>query len=204
MDTFLQLNREKLRPVFIRLSLTSLGFVSIVLLIAYVTGNLPNGQLLLYILLTTGIVFPIFIMLLGYIVWLISRNARQRAFYNVPFNQIETIGFHKTYSGHNLKWSFTDELKKGHLNGFTLTMDLSKEKGHTLEFVAPTEWKKLDKTEYRRLTEKFQVHNIEFRIGSLVKQYDIKQSTLHTVSDIKQDLEYFTTLLREEGFIPKS
>lgn len=203
MDTFLQLNRDKLRTIFIRLSFILLGLISIVFAIAYLTGNLPNGQLLLFIILTTGIGFPLFIMFLGYIVWQLNRNARQKAFSKIPFNQIEDIGFSKAYSGDSSKWTFTDEIKKGKLNGFTLTMDISKEKDHTLEFDIPAEWKQLDKYEYNRLTEKLKQYNVEFRTGSLVKQYNTKLLALRSVSDLKQDLELITTILQQEGFKPK-
>ncbi len=80
-------------------------------------------------------------------------------------------------------------------------MDLSKEKGfHFIEFDIPVEWKKLEKNEYSHLTEKFKQHNAEFRLGSVVKQYDTRQQVSQTVSDLKRDLELFTTLLRQEGF----
>lgn len=204
MDTFLQLNRDKLIPTFGRLSIASLGLVSIVLAIAYLTGNLPNKQLLISIILMTGVIFPLFIMFLGYLTWILNRNARQKVYSKIPFDQIENIGFYKAYLGDNSKWSFTSEIKKGQLNGFTLIMDLSKEKGQALEFDIPTEWKKLDKNEYRRLTEKFKQHNIEFRIGSLVKKYNARQPEIRTVSELKKDLELATTLLRQEGFKPQA
>jgi hypothetical protein len=205
MDTFLELNRQKLKPVFVRLSLTLLGLVSIFLLAAYLTRNLPNGQLLLSVLFATGIAFPILIMLLGYMIWLLNRKARKNAFSKTPFNQIESIGFHKSYIGDTSKWSFTDQISEGKLNGFTLRMDISKEKGYQfIEFDIPVEWKKLDKSEFSRLTKKFKQHNAEFRIGSIVKQYDTRQQPFQTVSNLQQDLELFTTLLRQESFEPKS
>ncbi|MFC4263962.1 hypothetical protein ACFOWM_13795 [Ferruginibacter yonginensis] len=205
MDTFLQLNKEKLRAIFFRLSFALLGVVSIVFLIAYLTCNLPDGQLLFYILLTTTIGVPIFIMLVGYIVWFINLRARQKTFSKVPFNDIEKIGFHKAYLDESSKWVLTEEIKEGKLNGFALRMNLSKEKGyHFIEFDIPVEWRKLEKSEYKSLTEKFKQHNVEFRIGSMVKLYDTRQQILQAVSDIKEDLELFTTLLRQEGFEPKT
>lgn len=205
MNKFLELNRQKLKPVFVRISFIYLGLVSIFLLVAYLTGNLPNGQLLLSIILATGIGFPLFIMLLGYLSWLLNHKPRQNVFSKPPFDQIGNIGFYKAYIGDTSKWTFTDEIKEGKLNGFTLKMDLSKEKGrHFMEFDVPVEWKKLDKSEFNRLTEKFKQYNAEFRIGSLVKQYDTREQALQTASDLKDDLELFTTLLRQEGFKPKS
>lgn len=204
MDTFLQLNKEKLRAIFFRLSFALFGAVSIVFLIAYLTGNLPNVQLLFYILVITSIGFPIFVILLGYIVWFINRTARQRTFSKAPFNDIEKIGFHKAYLDESSKWALTEEIKESKLNGFALRMNLSKEKGyHFIEFDIPVERKKLEKSEYDSLTKKFKQHNAEFRIGSIVKLYDTRQQISQTVSDIKQDLELFTTLLKQEGFKPK-
>ncbi len=206
MDTFLKLNRHKLKPAFVRVSLVLLVLVLLIFLIAFfATGNLPKGQLLLSIILGTGVGLPIFILLLGYLTWLLNHKARHNAFGKTPFDQIENIGFYKAYIGDTSKWSFTDEIRKGKLNGFILQVDLSKEKGrHFIEFDIPLEWKKLDKSEFNRLTEIFKQHNAEFRIGSIAKQYDTRQHTLTTVSDLKQDLELFTALLRQEAFEPKS
>src|SRR5688572_7772169 len=117
MDTFLELNRHKLTFTFIRISLVLLGLVSIVLAIAYFTRNFPNGLSLFAILLTTGICFPIFIMLVGYLIWLLNHRARKKAFSKAPFNQIESIGFYKSYVDGSSKWAFTDEIKEGKLDG---------------------------------------------------------------------------------------
>ena len=205
MDTFLQLNRDKLKTIFTRLSLALLGLVSIVLLIAHLTGNLPSKQLLLSIILVTGIGFPIFILTVSYVVWQINNRTRQRAFSKNPFNQIENIGFYKAYLDKDSKWALTEEIKEGKLNGYALKMNLSTDKGyHFIEFEIPVEWKKLEKREYNNLTEKFKRHNVEFRIGSLVKQFDTRQQTLQTVLALKQDLELFTTLIKQEGFEPKN
>lgn len=84
-------------------------------------------------------------MTLGYIGWLVNHKARQNAFTKFTFSDIEKIGFYKTCLGDKSKLSFTDEVKKGQVNVFSLTMDISKEKANTLEFDIPIEWKKLDK-----------------------------------------------------------
>jgi hypothetical protein len=182
-----------------------LGVVSIVLAIAYSIGNLPNGQLLLVIILMTGIGFPIFIMCLMYVVWLFNHKARQRLFSKTPFNRIENIGFYKAYLHKCSKWALIEETKEGHLNGFTLRMNLSKEKGYYfIEFDIPLEWKKLEKSLYNSLTKKLKYHNAEFRIESIVKHYDTRQQILQTVSHLEQDLEYFTKILKQEGFEPKT
>lgn len=185
MKKFLQLNKNKIPATFIRLSLVWLGGVCIVLIIAYLTGNLPQAPLHFLVILGAGPGLPLFIMSIGYVAWLLNHNARQKAFSQIPFNQIEGIGFCNTYLHDSSKWSFTEEIKRGELNGFTLTMNISKEKSHTLEFDIPTKWKQPDKNGFSRLTEKFKPYNIEFRMGSLVKQYNITQPIFQTAHDFK-------------------
>ncbi len=205
MDTFLTLNKDKLKPFFLRISLSFLGFVCIVFVIAYFSeGRLPNGQLLCAILLTAGIGFPILGLLVGYIGWTFNHKSRKKAFSKPPFNNIESIGFYKAFIDDNSKWALAEEIKEGKLNGFILKMDISKEKGrHTIEFETAVEWRKIDKCEYKRLTEKFKLHNMEFRIGSLVKYYNTRLTKLKTVADLEKDLKLFTTLLKQEGLNPK-
>ena len=206
METFIELNRHKLKFAFVSISLVFSGLVLLIFLIAFLaTGNLPNGQLLLSIILASGIGFPLFIMILGYLTWRVNHKARQNAFSKTPFNQIESIGFHKSYIDDMSKWSFTEQIREGKLNGFTLRMDMSKEKGYQfIDFEIPVEWKELDKSEFNRLMEEFKQYNAEFRIGSIVKQYDTRQHALKAVSDLKHDLELFTMTLQQKGFEPKS
>ncbi len=191
-----------MKSIFTRLSLTCFGFVFVILAIGYMTGNFPRGQLLISILLVTGIGFPIFFILLGYLGWTLSHKRRQQVFAKSPFNEVERIGFYKSFID-DTKWAFKEEVKEGKVNGFNLCMDIAKERRNAIEFDTSTEWKKLDKTEYRRLTEKFKPYNVEFKMGGLTKYYDTEHSTLKTVSDLNDDLKLFTTMLRQEGFEPK-
>lgn len=41
-------------------------------------------------------------------------------------------------------------------------------------------------------------------MGSLVKQYDTGKHIFLAVSDLKIDLELFTSFLKQEGFVPKA
>lgn len=201
MNTFLQLNTHKLYPMFVRISLIFLAAVLIPLSITYMTGTVPNEQFILYVILVACIGFPGLIIFFGFLIWQLNHKARQKAYSKKPFDQIEEIGFFKTQIGDTSKLSLIDEIKEGSINGFTLRMDISKEKGpRFIEFDIPVEWKKLDKGEFNRIAEEFKQYNGELRIGSITKRYDTKQHSLQTILDLKQDLELFTKLLRQEGF----
>ncbi len=203
MDTFLDLNGDKLKFAFTRTSLVFLGVVSVFLTIAYFTENFLDAELLLIIVFTAGIGLPLIIILNAYLAWLYKRSARKKAFSKTPFDQIEKIGFYKSPSNVTTKWFFTHQVKEGHVNGFTLVCDISNEKSHIIEVKVPTEWKKLNKSQYNSLSKKFSEQKIEFRIGSLVKQYNTKRPPVLTIHDLKSDLEQFTELLKQEGFEPK-
>lgn len=202
MNTFLTLNRYKVKFGFIITALTCLSLVSTFLIVAYCTGNFPGWRLLFAIVVVAGIVFPLFIILLAYLGWQYNHNTRRKVFSQLPFDQLESIGFYKSYYNLNTRWFFTEEIKEGKINGFTLAVDINRERRHIIDVTIETAWKHLDKAEYKRLEEKFKEYNIEFLIGALVKHYDARQPGFISIHELKNDLQYFTLLLQQEGFEP--
>jgi len=203
VKTFLELNKEKFKSIYIRIALAFTIVASLSLAIGYLSVGLPDLKTLLFTLLATTIGFPIIIMFLGYLVWLINRKARNRAYFKSPFNQLERIGFYNIAFNVKSKWSFTDEIKQSQLNGFNMTMNLSKEKGNTIECEILTEWKQLDKIEFTRIQEKFSLHNIIFIVGGFVKLFDLNKIDHTSVFDLQKELELYVELLSQEGFVPK-
>jgi uncharacterized membrane protein (DUF485 family) len=203
MDTFFNLNRAKIRFAFVATSLTLIGFVLLVLTIAYFAKNLPDKELLTAIFLAAGVGLPIFIITLLYIKWLYRKAVRQKAFSLEPFNQLENIGFVNSFSNIETKWHFTEKVKIMLLDGYTLIIDISEESNKNLELKIPIEWKKLDKTSFNELTDKFNRHNIEVGIGCLKKKYKTNGSQFLKIDELKLDLEKFIELIKEEGFEPK-
>lgn len=205
MNTFFKLNRYKLKPLIIRLSFIFLGAVLIALSIAHMAGVLPNSKLLLYVFIIASIVCPAFILFLGFLIWTLINNTRQKLFNKTPFNNIENIGFQKAKIGNDAKFSFIEEIWKGEVNRYTIFMDISKEKGGKfIEFEIPLEWKKLNQREFDLMTEKLKAHKSEFKIESIVKYYDTRKCDILTLSQLKEDLQILTTLLKNEGFFPRS
>lgn len=203
MDTFLTLNKKKLRFAFTTCSLSLLVLAFISLAIAFFTGNFPDAKLLFVILFAAGIGLPLFIILLAYLGWQHKQVSRKKTFSKNPFDQIESIGFYKAYTNQASRWFFTEEIKEGKLNGFTFIADVNREASHIIEIEALTEWQKIDKSEYDYLSKKFKQFNIEFGIGSLIKQYDTKRLNFHTIQELKADLIHFTQTLKQENFEPR-
>lgn len=204
MRKFIDLNRIKLKFAFRVSSLATLGLVSIFLAIAFFNNSFPDTALLLTIVFTAGIVFPLFILFLSYLTWMYRSNTRKKVLSKTPFDQIKTIGFDKSLSNVHSKWSFTEEVLLGRVSGFTLICDISQEKPHTIEFEAPVEWRQLDESSYRLLSERFERDDIELRVGSIVKLYNTKRQAVSTIHNLKSGLEQFTNLLKQEGFLPIS
>ena len=119
MDTFISLNKSKLKFAFSATSLILLGLVSVILIIAYFSNGQPGIELLMTILLTAGVGFPIFIVLIAYLTWLYRRSLRRKLFAKAPFNQLENIGFSKSYLNIDTKWHFTEEIKEKIINSVT-------------------------------------------------------------------------------------
>ena len=202
MDTFYKLNREKIRFAFVTASLTLIGFVFLILAIAYYAKSLPDKNLLIAIFLTAGFGLPVFIVLLSYLKWLFRQKARHKAFSLEPFNQLENIGFVDTLLNIDTKWHFTEKRKCLHVDGYTLKAEISEEFSETLELEIPIEWKKLNKPSFNKLTDKFSKHDIDFGIGCLKKRYKINGQTFQNINELKLDIDTCISLIKDEGFKP--
>jgi uncharacterized membrane protein (DUF485 family) len=199
LDIFIELNRNKVKFIFLFTSVVFLGLLALVLLIAYYNGSFPGRSLLINILLSTGLGFPTFISMILYLKWLRKHQAKMYIFSTAPFDKLDSIGFKRAYSNLETKWNLTEEIKAGRINNFSLTCDLSERKSRVLEFEAQSAWKQLDKKEFQRISKKFEKQNVEIRIGAFIKNISIK-NTQKDIHDLKQELQQFTELLKSEGF----
>ena len=203
MRNFLELNRWKLRFAFTTTSIILLVPLAITLIVGYLNESLPDLKLLLVSLFIAGFGLPAFILLLGYLTWLAKSITRRKALSKSPFNEIKNIGFYSSLINEQTKWHFTEEIKQGVINGFILRFDVAPDKSHMIQVEAPVEWQQIDKRKYNRLSKKFKRFNMEFRVGSLVKQYNTRGIKIRNIDELKIDLELFTKILEIEGFRPK-
>jgi hypothetical protein len=203
MNKFLELNRHKLKFAFTTTALMFLAILLVLLAIGYFKDQLPKGNLLIIIFLVAAIGFPILILIISYLAWQFKQAKKEKAFSKPPFDQLENIGFSNALINTKTKWAYTEEVKVGNVNGFNLIGDVSNNKSHILEFRVLVALKKIKKSEYERISKKFGNYNIEFELGSLVKKYNTKRLSVHTIQNLKRDLEEFTELLKHEGFEPQ-
>jgi hypothetical protein len=202
MKKFLQLNKHKLKFAFKVSSLVFVSLVSIVFIIVSITSGIPDYSLIIIVILTAGIAFPCFTLFISYLAWYYKRWAKEKAFATPPFNELHVFGFTDKLQGEKTKWAFTEMVKGGAIHGFDMIADVLYNERNIIEVRAFTTWRQLDTMEYKRLSREFEEYNIEFDIGCFVKKYNIKRMSHLTINDLKRDLEEFTMLLKQNGFVP--
>lgn len=202
MDGFLKLNRHKLQFAFTATSITFLTIVIIFLTIGYFKEQFPDMALLATVLLGGGIAFPLFIIAIAYLEWLSKRKVRKRAFLRPPFDQLDKIGFSKSFINAHTKWYFTEETKEGVINGFKIECNITRENSTTIQFKALTKPRPIEKKEFKELQDRFKRNDIAFDWDGLIKMYDIRRPAVQTIQQLKYDLVQFTNTLSQEKFEP--
>jgi hypothetical protein len=203
MRPFLQLNRQKLAFAFRTTALIFLTLPVAAFLLAALNGYKADAELVIIVLLCAGIPFPAFILLISYLAWYQKREVRRKAFSIPPYSLIHEIGFRDALLNESSRWSFTEVIKQGRMNGFYLLADVQHDRTRFIEIRALVAWKQLGKEEFKQLQDLFKTHGVEFDMASFVKRYDTKRPPVHSIQELKQDLEQFTALLQQNGFRPE-
>jgi hypothetical protein len=202
LKNFLLLNKHKIGFLIKVTSIIFISFLSIFLVLRYfLKDELPDDALLIAILLIGGIGFPLFIMILGFFDWALNRAAMNKMLSHAPFNQLTEIGFGLMKSGDHSKWQFTEEIMFGTLNNYAVFIHVERSNKKTIEFKVPVLFeKRLDKPEYKRLTQKYQEHEIGFSYGGFSKVYNVEKTKEMSISAFKKDLENYISEIKKEGF----
>jgi len=181
-----------------------LTIVLILFIIGYFNGQIPDIILLTTVLLAAGLGFPTFIIAIAYIEWISKRRVRKRAFSKPPFDQLDKIGFLKSFINKKTKWYFTEETKEAIINNFKIKCDITREDSKTIQFKALVNHRQIDKADIKQLERQFKRQDIMFDFEGLIKMYDIKRPTIVSAQQLESDLIKFTELLKKEGFEPKN
>lgn len=202
MKQFLNLNKHKIKFAFLFTSAIFTGFALTVLTISYFKNVFPISSLLLAIFFFSALVLPSFIICLAYLGWYYRLIVRSKAFSKAPFSQLNEIGFSDCFLNENSKWHFTEKIKTSITNGYRLYCDVSKEKSHVIEFNSYVSWSNPNNIKFQEVSKKLKYANIEAGFGTLSKIYDQRKTSAKNIYDIKNDLEEFTELMKQEGFNP--
>ncbi|RCH54209.1 hypothetical protein DJ568_12985 [Mucilaginibacter hurinus] len=202
MDNFINLNGRKIKFAFLTTSSIFLIFSFILFVYSYSKGETPDLASLITGVFVAGFVMPAFIIAVAYYEWYRKKRVRLKAFKIPPFDRLEEMGFHKYYVLENSRFFFTEEVKRGEINDFTLICNVERNSPNKIAFRAIAKDKQLDKSEFKKLEHVLKGNNIELDFGALTKAYNLKKIQFMTISDLNTDLEQFTDLLKENGFEP--
>lgn len=201
MTSFLNINRHKLTFAFKATSgIFTLIIFTIIIIIGLTKNNYPNLDLLIIVILSASIGFPIFILGLAYIEWLSKRRVRKKALEYCPFDQLDKIGFTVSYLHEKTKWYFTEVTKEIKINGYRIQVDTKRESPKTLEFKVFVQSPEIDEEAFKRLETKLKQDDIYFDFDGPVKKYNLKRPINLTAEQLKTDLTKFVEILKNEKF----
>ena len=202
MREFLDINRHKLAFAFMACSLVFLAIWLAVYAIAYINGHKADLDSILPVLLYFGLALPCFIIFVTFLAWYYKQWAKKKAFSKLPFDKLQEIGFSDALLNEKSKWLFTEMVKEGTIDGFVFVMDILYDKRHIIEFRVFPAWRPMEKKDYKRVSNEFKAYDLEFEGESIVKRFNTINLLVSTISDLKNDLQEFTSVLKGNGFEP--
>lgn len=155
METFLNLNKIKIRRYFLSIFGFLLTLVLIYLIYTNITNQFPENDILLIMFFSLGVGLPTMVILYLYLIWLGNTTLIRNAFNQKPFNQLEEIGFSIIRINESSKWLLTRETKSVIINNYQIICNINEITNGILEFKALTKWKQIDEQKYEELKSGF-------------------------------------------------
>ena len=203
MTNFLEINKHKLPFAIKAISLILTIIVFSIYIMLVVSGiKYPDLTTLIFVLLGTSIVFPVFIIGAAYLEWRHKRKIRNKAFKQPPFKDLAKIGFTNSYLNKNSKWKFTEEIKEVTIDNYLITCDIKRDTPNTILFKALIKHCVIEKERFKTLETKFKQDDIYFDFNGLIKKYNVKKSMNLTIEQVEYDLKQFVMILKREEFEP--
>lgn len=118
--------------------------------------------------------------------------------------ELNKIGFVDKEINQDKFWTLNEMVKTKRQDNYVVNANLSATNSNQLEIEIPIKWRQVDKSEFKVLESEFRSHNIELRIGCIVKQFGTK--TLLETTDftrLNKDISEFISLIKQKGFEPE-
>jgi len=200
---FLINNKLAIKNSFKWMSIILTSIVLIIFTIGFLNNQKPDLALFLTVVLSAGIGFPIFGIMVGFLKWWRDYFVTNRNFNSIPFNQLESIGFRKVVKNENSKSKFTSEYFNGKIGDFIVDCDVDTQNDHKiLRFKFYSMYKPFDKDASKIIQDNFEKLNGFIDFNWITKQYHFKNHRLKTISDLKKELIEFSDLIINENISP--
>lgn len=202
MKSFIALNKHKLFFLFLVVAAIFITFFLFVISLTFlINDDYPELEGFIVIILTAGLVIPMFIMGIGYLGWLYNSYLRKQLLSLKSFDQLNKIGFTISYRNLNNKWAFTEETLKTELSGYQIELDTNGNAPKIIEFkvfVKPDTWD----NHIEGLKRKFKKEELDIDFDGIIRKYDVKKLKHLTIEQLKLELIEFVEAIRVEGFQP--
>lgn len=196
-NEFIKLNRRAILTGLIGMSIVGISFILLLFLIALLTnGQLPDLQLTITIILTTGIGFPIFGTIIGFLKWWTDTRSAKKSFNCHPFCELEKINFEKIRLNQNSKSQFIKEIYRGELNGFIV--DIEPGFGEQAKYLQFRFWLKTTDIHGKLNSENFKNPETNSRFYSAITSYHREKHNLKSIEQLKTELIEITDTLNKE------
>lgn len=203
MGNFFSLNKKKLPYMFLVIALIFLTLIVLLLVIVgIVNDDLPSIEGYVVIVAVTGIVVPVIILTIAYVAWLLEKKLAGQILRKPPFDQLQHIGFVKTYINQATSLHFTEEGLEKTLEGYTIRFISNRDKPKTASFLIFANHEGLSNENYKRLVREFKEQNVAFDFDGVIKSYSLKKPIVLTIEEIDQELKGLIEKLKKEGFQP--
>lgn len=198
MNLFWQLNRNKLKSVFLFCSLAFLCAVSVLLAFTFYHNQFPDLNLLIRILIFAGLVLPVFCTSVSIIAWILDNKKYLRIISKSSLKELENYGYRYSKVNEDSKWFYTSQKLSKNVNGFDIKLEIIKDK---ISFSLFGFHKGIEESRYDEL--KKNVKNLNFNVffvGNFIREINIKNLNDLKIYDLEDDFEELTQLLLKYGY----
>lgn len=198
MNLFWQLNRNKLKSVFLFCSLAFLCAVSVLLAFTFYYNQFPDLNLLIRILIFAGLVLPVFCISVSIIAWILDNKKYLRIISKSSLKELENYGYRYSKVNEDSKWFYTSQKLSKNVNGFDIKLEIIKD---TISFSLFGFHKGIEESRYNELKKK--VKNLNFNVffvGNFIREINIKNLNDLKIYDLEDDFEELTQLLLKYGY----
>ena len=134
MNDIVKFNLKKFKFIFFFTSILFIFLTSILLVIAAISDQFPNFNLLITIALGSVIILPLFISLVAISMWFVKYKQQRRFFNNIMESHILPIGFHREILNLKSRWKFADEVYKLETESWRIVLSQNNHKASEMEF----------------------------------------------------------------------
>lgn len=145
--------------------------LSILFIISYANGVLPDTALLLRILIVGCIGFPLVIVLWSVIYWLLKHKRQVRLYEVLSLNSnlySDMLEYQHAF------WLYTAIIKSRTVGGYIVKIMKAERGFQKVRLEIPLKWREIEKEEFRYLTRLFNPHGISLEIAVAVMELDLR------------------------------